>query len=245
MQTSPSEPGDKRPPSGLKRLADADRLSDNIFTAGHSNHEVSRFVELLGRAGIRTVLDVRSSPFSQRLPQFNQPELKRELQTSGMGYVFLGDELGGRPTEVAVYDGEGRVDYWRVRRTLWFRKGIERLLDESRRGAVALVCAEEDPLDCHRALMITAELAEQGVHARHLRGNGTIETNAQLETRLFEITGIGGGMATGLFAATLPATERAELLTEAYRTQANRKSFRLQPGQNISEIDSISESFLE
>jgi hypothetical protein len=158
-----------------------------------------------------------------------------------MRYVFLGDELGGRPRDIAVYDGEGRVDYWRVRQTALFRAGVKRLLDEFKHDAVALVCAEEDPLDCHRALMIAPHLVEQGICPRHIRGDARIETTAQLEARLFQITGVGGGMATGLFAASLSADERAELLTDAYKEQAHRKAFRLPPGQDINEIDTLSE----
>jgi Domain of unknown function DUF488 len=235
MQTSKRSPVEDRPQSS------GAGLSGHILTIGHSNHTTDQFIELLRRAEVTALADVRSSPFSQRFPQFNQSELQRALATSGIRYLFLGDELGGRPSDVAVYDAEGRVDYWRVRRTAIFRAGIERLLQESRNDVVCMMCAEEDPLDCHRALMVAAELVERGVSLSHVRGDGTRETTKQLESRLFDITGIGGGMATGLFAASMPADERAALLTDAYKEQAKRKAFRLPPGQDISAIDSISE----
>jgi hypothetical protein len=245
MQTSKSSSGIERPQQSHRSVVDDQRLSQQILTIGHSNHPMSRFVELLCRAEITALADVRSSPFSQRLPQFNQPELRQTLTMSGIRYIFLGDELGGRPRDVAVYDSEGRVDYWRVRRTENFRVGLERLLQESRHDVVAMMCAEEDPLDCHRALMITAELVERGFDPSHLRASGSVETTPHLEARLFEITGVGGGMATGLFAASLTPAERADLLTEAYREQARRKAFKIPPGQDIASIDSIPESFTE
>src|SRR5262245_13137627 len=150
-----------------------------ILTIGHSNHTMDRFTELLRQSHVTALADVRSSPFSQRFPQYNQPELERALTTCGIRYVFLGEELGGRPSDVAVYDGDGQVDYWRVRSTPLFQAGLERLLRESSSDVVCMMCAEEDPLDCHRALMVSVELAERGVSVSHLRGNGTCETAKQ------------------------------------------------------------------
>jgi hypothetical protein len=106
---------------------------------------------------------------------------------------------------------------------------------------VALVCAEEDPLDCHRGLMIAPDLVDQGICPQHIRGDGRIETTNQLEARLFQITGVGGGMATGLFASSLPATERAELLADAYRAHARRKAFRVPPGHDFNAIETLPE----
>ena len=223
------------------RLRDCRRLSERLFTIGHSHHEIERFVALLRGAGVSAVADVRSSPFSARLPQYNQSELRQSLESHGIAYIFLGDELGGRPRDPAVYDGDGRVDYWRVRSTTIFRGGVERLLREIDQYAIALACAEEDPLDCHRGLMIGPELIARGICPRHIRGNESIETTAQLESRLFEITGVGGGMMNGLFAASIAATERAELLDEAYREQARRKAFRLPPGEDFAAIGNIEE----
>jgi hypothetical protein len=238
-------PTSNRSPAGERPQQSPVAPSGQILTIGHSSHSTDRFLELLRQAEVVAVADVRSSPFSQRFPQFNQPELQRALMMSGIRYIFLGEELGGRPSDVAVYDGEGQVDYWRVRRTALFRTGLERLLQESKNDVVCMMCAEEDPLDCHRALMVAPELVERGINIGHVRGNGTRETTKQLESRLFEITGTGGGMATGLFAASLSADERAELLTEAYKEQARRKAFKLPPGQDISQIDSILESLAE
>src|SRR5262245_24427385 len=126
MQTSKPVSDDKRPQHSRLTPKHDPRLSDPILTIGHSSHEPSRFLELLGRAEITVLADVRSSPYSQRLPQFNQPELQAALASSGIRYVFLGDSLGGRPGDVAVYDAEGRVDYWRVRKTARFLAGLDR-----------------------------------------------------------------------------------------------------------------------
>src|SRR5437867_2713855 len=92
-----------------------------LFTVGHSNHDLPRLVQLLQGAGVTAVADVRSSPCSQRFPQFNQSALARGVRGHGLAYAFLGDHLGGRPRDAALYDAEGRVDYEKVRQTAAFR----------------------------------------------------------------------------------------------------------------------------
>jgi hypothetical protein len=241
MQFTSEPQPDRRAATSGKRGPDCQRLSERLFTIGHSNHSIERFLELLRQAEVTAVADVRSSPFSQRYPQFNQPALEQELEKSGIRYLFLGDELGGRPRDPAVYDDEGRVDYGRVRCTSWFRNGLDRLLMELDQQPVAMMCAEEDPLDCHRALMVCAELVEQGIRPRHVRGAGWIDTTEELEDRLLDITGEGGGMIGGLFDATISPEERADMLAKAYKAQARRKAFRLPPGQGFAAIDSFQE----
>ena len=227
-------------PSGEAK-SDCERLSNRLFTIGHSNHSIERFVELLRQAEVAAIADVRSSPFSQRYPQFSQTELRQALERDGFKYIFLGEELGGRPRDPAVYDAEGRVDYWRVRRTSYFHAGLDQLLIEGERQTVAMMCAEEDPLDCHRALMVCAELVERGIRPRHLLGAGWIDSTEELEDRLLEITGIGSGIVGGLFAAEITPADRADMLAEAYQSQARRKAFRLPPGQGFAAIDSFQE----
>jgi uncharacterized protein (DUF488 family) len=208
-----------------------------VHTIGHSNHDWPRFLRLLQAAGVAVVADVRSQPYSRRLPQYNGPDLAQGLQQAGIAYVFLGDLLGGRPADPDLYDAEGRVDYERVRKTGAFRHGIERLVRALRQGPVALLCSEADPLDCHRALMIGPALAEEGLEAGHIRSDGSVETTAELEARLLAVTGVGDGLLDGLFAASLDDGERQQLLGQAYRERARRVAFR---NPNAQEDASIS-----
>lgn len=196
-----------------------------LLTVGHSNHELPQFVKLLQRAGVTAVADVRSRSFSRRLPQFNRPRLVQALKDNGIAYVFLGNLLGGRPESMELYDGEGRVDYERVRATTPFQRGIERLIGAVDRYTVAVLCAEADPLDCHRGLMIAPALTERGVSLGHLRKDGTTESQAEFENRLLAETGTDAGMVDGLFANLITDGERRELLAEAYRRRARRAAF--------------------
>jgi uncharacterized protein (DUF488 family) len=124
------------------------------------------------------VVDVRSQPFSRFNPQFNRGRLSAALAEVGMSYDYLGDELGGRPPEPELYDASGRVKYDELARTARFSRGIDRVLSEPRRAAI--MCSEEDPLRCHRRILITPALIERGLAVLHLRGDGTTVADAEL-----------------------------------------------------------------
>jgi uncharacterized protein (DUF488 family) len=210
-----------------------------LYTIGHSHHKLPNLVKLVQSVGVTSVADVRSQPFSRRLPQFNRPDLEYGLNQSGLTYIFLGDLLGGRPSALSLYDEDGRVDYLRVRATDFFQQGLEHLLEARENGRVALLCAEEDPLDCHRGLMIAPPLVERGVSPWHLRGDGSLETMATMEERLLALTGVGEGMLDGLFASMVSAEERREYLKEAYRRQARTRAYRLRPGIDLDEDHAV------
>lgn len=221
-------------PSHLERRETQKQMLSNarLISIGHSNHSVARLVELLRSAGVTVVADVRSQPFSKRYPQFNRPDLAHALEEEEMNYWFLGQLLGGRPRQPDLYDGEGRLNYERVRTTAFFRQGVEHICETREEHTIALLCAEEDPLDCHRGLMITPALVERGLAPLHLRGDGSTETTPAMEDRLLAATKVGVGVLDGLFAATLSADERGQLLAEAYRAMARRKAFRLRVGES-------------
>jgi uncharacterized protein (DUF488 family) len=198
-----------------------------LISVGHSHHEWSAFLALLRGASVSAVADVRSLPYSGRYPHYNKTPLERGLRQEQIAYVFLGDLLGGRPGQPSLYDAEGRVDYERVRQTETFARGLERLLRGAREHTVAFLCGVVDTLDCHRGLMIAPALAERGFPPHHLRKDGSLETNAEMERRLLHETGVGVGLLEGLFAATLTEDERRSLMAEAYRQRARRKAYQM------------------
>ena len=108
-----------------------------------------------------------------------------------------------------------------------FCQGLDQLCQVGQEFAVAMLCAEEDPLDCHRGLMIAPALVERGIAPLHLRGDGRVETTQEMESRLLAETKVGFGILDGLFAASISTDERREMLAEAYRAMARKKAFRL------------------
>ena len=190
-----------------------------VFTIGHSNLELARFLELLKQHGIQTVADVRSSPYSQYNPQFNREPLRRALSEQGIFYVFLGEELGARRSESECYV-DGRADYSLIARAPAFLRGLHRIMQDAAKMRVAVMCAEKDPLDCHRCILVAPGLRERGVDVRHIGSDGSLETQEQVEqrlTRMFDLS------ERELFRSP------AEIVAEAYRLQGEKIAYHEDP----------------
>ena len=144
-----------------------------IYTIGHSDHDTGEFIALLRQHSITLVVDVRSRPYSRWAHQFNRETLARDLEDAGIAYRFMGDVLGGRPADPALYDPEReRPDYRRVAQSITYQAGIDRLLDLARDERVAVMCSEGDHRRCHRHLLIAQTLLERGVRVLHIQPDG-------------------------------------------------------------------------
>jgi uncharacterized protein (DUF488 family) len=155
----------------------------SVLTIGHSNHSLDKFLGLLQQHDVEVVVDARSQPVSRFSPHFARKALERALADASIGYLFLGDALGGRPQARECYDAEGKVDYDRIAEQAFYQRGIEQLLDGIGRLRVCVLCAEEDPSHCHRRLLITRTLVQRGVEVRHIRGSGAVVTEDELSAR--------------------------------------------------------------
>ena len=156
-----------------------------IFTVGHSNHSLERFLQLLARARITAIADVRSKPHSRWSPQFNKQALGTALGQNDVAYVFLGKELGGRPEDPALLK-DGRPDYSAMSHIESFRAGIERIIEGAKTHRIALLCAERDPIHCHRFLLVGRHLASRGIPVAHILASGDVEDQEQTESRFRE-----------------------------------------------------------
>jgi uncharacterized protein (DUF488 family) len=160
-------------------------MSKTLYTIGHSNHPIEHFIALLQQHAISAVGDVRSQPYSRFNLQYNRETLKQSLQQHGIAYVFLGKELGARSTNPDCYI-DGRVQYHLLARQPVFHEGLERLRTGMQDYRIALMCAEQDPLQCHRTGLIGRELRGE-LSILHILGDGAIETNAGFEQRLLAL----------------------------------------------------------
>jgi uncharacterized protein (DUF488 family) len=195
-----------------------------FFTVGHSSMEADEFTRLLETHHVGLVVDVRSQPHSLRFPHFDSSVLEKTLEGEGMDYLFLGEELGGRPADSAAYGRDGVVDYRAYRKSYAFSQGIERIEAELRTRCLVLMCAEEDPIECHRFLMICPELVATGLRPLHIRRNAKIETQEATEDRLLRFTGFADIAANTLFPEA-----RAEAIEKALELQAKKFAFRVDP----------------
>ena len=193
----------------------------SIFTVGHSNLELDDFLTVLLKNNARTLCDVRSRPGSFRFPQFNREPLEAGLAAVDIHYELLGESLGGRPSDPGVYRPNGEVDYAARRLALHFSAGLDRVLEIFCVGNIVLMCAEEDPLQCHRFLMICPALVERGVSPVHLRKGGILESQREAEDRLLALHDL-----TAFDSGSLFTSERGQALDDAIRRQAQEYAFR-------------------
>jgi len=158
---------------------------------------------------------VRSHPYSRMNPQFNREPLKAVLAAAGIAYVFLGHELGARSDDPACYLA-GKVQYDCLARTAQFHAGLERVREGMARYRLALMCAEKEPLECHRGILVSRHLEAAGITVCHILADGSLESHAEAMQRL--------RAQLKLPESDLFRTPE-EVLEDAYRMQGERIAY--------------------
>jgi len=181
-----------------------------IFTIGHSNHEIQTFINLLGMSKINMIVDVRSAPFSKMYPHFNRDTLEMALKDNKIGYLFLGDQIGGRSRNRSDYEN-GQVVYSRLSAKDDYQATIKRVMDGSAKYQIALMCSEKEPLDCHRTLLVSQSLSDKGVEIVHIHADGKIESQTDVLNRLLRNHNLD---APDLFGAETDRLQEALLKQE-------------------------------
>lgn len=177
-----------------------------LYTIGYAPHSPEEFIEVLRRHGITAVADVRSSPWSSYRREFGKKRLERWLPGAGVLYVWLGGSLGPRYEDESVMV-DGRADYERIAEHPRFKAGLERLRAGMLKFTLALMCAEKDPLNCHRAVLVARNM-KRSAEVRHILADGRLEAQADFERRLVE--------RYSLDQHGLPGVEEPLTLEEAY-----------------------------
>ena len=187
----------------------------DVLTIGHSNHPIGRFTSLLQGAGATTIVDVRSTPASRRYPWFSARGLREYLKQVHIAYLSMGDALGGRPRDTSLFR-DGVADYEAMAATDAFRAGIDEVVAMAPRVRACLMCAEREPLDCHRCLLVAPALAARGLRIGHVTPDGNIVPHEAIEDRLLAQFGDDDLFAGG----------RDARLAEAYRRRARAVAYR-------------------
>ena len=188
----------------------------DLFSVGHSNSPADRFVALLRNAGVNAVADVRSTPYSRFFPWFSRKPLEQRLAAEGIAYLSYGEPLGGRPRDQSLYR-DGVADYEAMARSAEFQDGLGRLHSDARQYRVCVMCAEREPLDCYRCLLVARALSERELAVGHILHDGAIEPHAATEQRLID----WAATADDLFV-----TGQAQRIAAAYRRRARAVAFR-------------------
>lgn len=188
----------------------------DLLTIGHSNIPADRFVGLLRGAGVNVVADVRSTPASRHFPWFSKTNLAARLRQDGIAYLPFGEALGGRPRDAGLYR-DGIADYEAMAKRPEFRLGLDRLCDAATRHRVCVMCAEREPLDCHRCLLVARALTERGIGVGHILHDGTVTPHAVIEQRLLADYGQGDDLF---------GTGQSDRLAAAYCRRARAVAYR-------------------
>ena len=196
-------------------------IDRTVLTIGHSTHSLEVFVGLLQRHDVTALADVRAIPYSRFNPQFNRETLAGSLDLRGIRYVFLGSELGGRSENPACYDN-GRISYERLGATRTFQKGLDRVVQGATSHRIVLMCAEREPLECHRCLLIAPALEARGVAVAHMRPEGGLELHTDAMRRLLVVH----SMQDSIEDQQLFPRSRTERIKEAIARQAHRFAHR-------------------
>ncbi|HEX4411878.1 MAG TPA: DUF488 domain-containing protein [Xanthobacteraceae bacterium] len=193
--------------------------SFDLFSIGHSNVSAECFLALLQSAGVNAIADVRSVPVSRFCPWFSAKNLAPFLAQQDIGYLPYGETLGGRPSNSSLYC-DGIADYEAMARQPEFQRDLERLRGDMARSRVCIMCAERDPLDCHRCLLVARELATGGVTIGHILHGGTITPHALIEQQLLLA-------AEDETTPDLFVTGQNERIAAAYRWRARAVAYRV------------------
>ena len=202
-------------------------MKKSVLTIGHSNHPLERFLELLRQHQVSAVADVRSTPFSRTNPQYNRDALRTSLTPLGITYVFLGKELGARSDDPLCYEA-GKVQYDRLAMTDLFLRGLTRIHEGAEKFRLALMCAEREPLDCHRTILVARHLELRGYEVKHIHGSGDLESNSDAIVRLIKHLKIP---AADMFRSD------DDVIAEAYKRQEERIAYTIRPSGPNAIID--------
>ena len=175
-------------------------------------------MRMLKRRGIAQVIDVRSTPYSRHVPQFNRNNIRVTLERNGTGYTYMGDALGGRPQDDRLYDRDGRANYELMAQEKTFQdrvRQVERMAEDSH---IALMCTEADQLRCHRTLLVSQELASRGMNIIHLMRDDQQESHEETMEKLLALWKLLRDKDAGM-------THR-QLIEEAVRNQAAKVAYR-------------------
>jgi uncharacterized protein (DUF488 family) len=215
-------------------------MPEHLFTVGHSNLSIEEFIGLITKHQINVIADVRSHPYSSYLSHFNRDLLKFELLKAKFKYVFLGNELGARPKDLSCYINNKAI-YSKITDSSDFQNGIKRILVGLNKYRVALMCAEKDPISCHRTILICKHLRQLDIEIDHIIDDKSLESQEQLEDRLLDLHGfdlennrlkIPEILQLDLFDSAQPSKtsfiSKVEFLEQAYLIQENKIAYKNQ-----------------
>jgi uncharacterized protein (DUF488 family) len=159
----------------------------DIYTIGHSNYPVEKLIDMLRYYNINCVIDIRGIPYSKYNIQFDKETIRYTLTKEGFIYLFMATEFADKRDTKVSYIEEGYADFEKVIEEEDFKRGIERLKDGCNKGyRIALLGAMQDPIRCHRSILLGKALIEEGFNIMHIMDDYSIKDQDYIEERILE-----------------------------------------------------------
>lgn len=178
----------------MPNTSDSSTSAITLYSIGYATKPIDTFISQLNDYQVNVVVDIRSVPYSKVFFDYHKENIIQHLKRHNLRYVYLGDEFGPRSKDDSHYNEKGQIQFDRLMKSILFQQGVVRLKAGIEKGfTIALMCAEKDPVICHRSQLVGHYLAREGLSSsdtidlHHIRHDGTIETQEQLETRMMEI----------------------------------------------------------
>ena len=163
-------------------------MEKTLLSIGHSQHQVDYFINLLKSHDVNYILDVRNTPYSQFAASYNRESIRPVLQSNGIEYAFMGNYFGARPTDSSLYSTNGYLDFEKVANSSRFKKGFDNVAKGVKQGyRIAFMCTEKDPIECHRAILVTNAFYKAGYSVEHIMPDNTIQTQQDINERLLDM----------------------------------------------------------
>lgn len=160
-------------------------MIDTIYSIGYSGFSINDFMDTLQSNQISLLVDVRSQPYSQYFPDYNKSNLEKTLMISGIHYRNYAKEFGARQEDRKYYSNNGYLDFEMFAKSPLFLHGYEKLINSMKQNyRFVLMCAEKDPFNCHRAILVSRAFHDAGYKVVHFLPNNTWTTQNEIEFRL-------------------------------------------------------------
>ena len=201
-------------------------MNNVLMSIGHSQHQVEYFVYLLKTHEVNYVIDVRSTPYSQFAPDYNRENIKNILKDNAIEYAFMGAFFGARPKDSSLYLPDGYLNFRKVEDSLKFKKGFNNVVKGVDRGyRIAFMCTEKDPIECHRAILVTYAFYKAGYSIEHIMPDNTVQTQQDINKRLLDMYYPERNQLSLFESENLSAEQ---YLVEAYKKQNQKIGYHLE-----------------
>lgn len=199
-----------------------------IYTIGHSNYTVEKLIDMLRHYNINCVVDIRGTPYSKYNVQFDKETIRYTLSKAGFIYIYMAKELAAKRINKQSYNDEGYSDFEKVINEKEFLEGIERLKNGCNKGyKIALLGAMQEPIRCHRSILVGKALRKAGFDVKHILDDYSIASQDDIEQMLLDKYFSNRNQMT-IYDLIGNVLTREEMIEEGYRIANKEIGYRIE-----------------